>query len=193
MIRAWCLSGLNLQKGLIYVKYVQPQTFYQWCCVDSSSGGVLVTIPCVKWLKDSILHVFITGPTYEPRVGQGRLSLSSFQWNNELVSSLLGNLILGNSHETDQLIEASAHAPLDPRACGNSDPEYGLETCQTAIDSAKSQHLLSTKIVRKDFVGMYHLLIIAGSCDPGKALSHKTRGSTTQRSQLREESEVFTA
>ncbi|GFV38721.1 hypothetical protein TNCV_4420891 [Trichonephila clavipes] len=48
MIRAWCRSGPNVQKGLIYVKYVEPQTFYQWCCVGSSSGGVLVTIPCIK-------------------------------------------------------------------------------------------------------------------------------------------------
>ncbi|GFU62754.1 hypothetical protein TNCV_1519311 [Trichonephila clavipes] len=28
MIRAWCLSRPNAQKGLIYVKYVAPQTFY---------------------------------------------------------------------------------------------------------------------------------------------------------------------
>ncbi|GFX76755.1 hypothetical protein TNCV_664621 [Trichonephila clavipes] len=46
MIRAWCRSGPNVQTG--YVKYVEPQAFYQWCCVGSNSGGVLVSIPCVK-------------------------------------------------------------------------------------------------------------------------------------------------
>ncbi|GFY25589.1 hypothetical protein TNCV_2487091 [Trichonephila clavipes] len=51
MIRAWCRSGPYVQKGLIYVKYVEPQTFYQWCCVDYNSGGILVTIPCVKPLS----------------------------------------------------------------------------------------------------------------------------------------------
>ncbi|GFU35300.1 hypothetical protein TNCV_2143551 [Trichonephila clavipes] len=54
MIRAWCRSGPNVQKGLIYVKYVEPQTFYQWCCVGSNSGGVLVTIPCVKLMDDAV-------------------------------------------------------------------------------------------------------------------------------------------
>ncbi|GFW20106.1 RNA-directed DNA polymerase from mobile element jockey [Trichonephila clavipes] len=48
MIRAGCHSSPNVQKRLIYVKYGEPQTFYQGCCVGSNSGGVLVTIPYVK-------------------------------------------------------------------------------------------------------------------------------------------------
>ncbi|GFV89814.1 hypothetical protein TNCV_4690431 [Trichonephila clavipes] len=55
MIRAWCRSGPIVQKGLIYVKYVESQTFYQWCCVGYSSGGVLVTIPCVKIIDGAVL------------------------------------------------------------------------------------------------------------------------------------------
>ncbi|GFV65479.1 uncharacterized protein TNCV_1737161 [Trichonephila clavipes] len=40
MIRAWCR--------------IEPQTFYQWCCVGSNSGGVLVTIPCVKVMDGAV-------------------------------------------------------------------------------------------------------------------------------------------
>ncbi|GFV61757.1 hypothetical protein TNCV_189141 [Trichonephila clavipes] len=53
-IRAWCRPGPNVQKRLIYVKYVEPQTFYQLCCADSNSGGVLVTIPCVKVMDGAV-------------------------------------------------------------------------------------------------------------------------------------------
>ncbi|GFS84160.1 hypothetical protein TNCV_2365321 [Trichonephila clavipes] len=54
MIRARCRLVPNVQKGLIYVKYVEPQTFYQWCCEGSSSGGVLFTIPCVKVIDGAV-------------------------------------------------------------------------------------------------------------------------------------------
>ncbi|GFV78541.1 hypothetical protein TNCV_1888471 [Trichonephila clavipes] len=54
MIQAWCRSRPNVQKGLTYDKYVEPQTFYQWCCVGSNSGGVLVTIPCVKVMDGAV-------------------------------------------------------------------------------------------------------------------------------------------
>ncbi|GFU98587.1 hypothetical protein TNCV_3654181 [Trichonephila clavipes] len=54
MIQAWCRSGPSVLKGLIYVKQVEPQTLYQWRCVGSSPGGVLVTIPCVKVIDGAV-------------------------------------------------------------------------------------------------------------------------------------------
>ncbi|GFU70760.1 hypothetical protein TNCV_493231 [Trichonephila clavipes] len=53
--------GQNVQRGLIYVKYDEPQTFYQWCCVGSSSGGVLVTVSCVKYTHAVSIDAVLTG------------------------------------------------------------------------------------------------------------------------------------
>ncbi|GFS96134.1 ig-like domain-containing protein [Trichonephila clavipes] len=49
MIQAWCRSGPNVQKRLM----VATNEGYQWCCVCSNSGGVLVTISCVMvaWMR----------------------------------------------------------------------------------------------------------------------------------------------
>ncbi|GFX89684.1 hypothetical protein TNCV_3711161 [Trichonephila clavipes] len=56
-----------------------------------------------------------TGAKFKPRAGQGELNLSSLQWVDNGVPSLLRNLTL-NSRQTDHLIGTSANAPQDPRS-----------------------------------------------------------------------------
>ncbi|GFV40432.1 hypothetical protein TNCV_4493891 [Trichonephila clavipes] len=69
-----------------------------------------------QWPSGSVSSFYTTGSVFYPRAGQGQLSLSSLQWVDKWIPSLLGDLTLGGSRQTDHLTGISAHAFQRPRS-----------------------------------------------------------------------------
>ncbi|GFY24580.1 putative DD41D transposase [Trichonephila clavipes] len=143
MIRAWCRSGPNVQKGPIYIKCVEPQTFNQWCCVGSNLGGVLVTIPCVKaggiigpyfFKNDEGYNVTVNGDRYRamitnffvPELNNHDVQELWFQQDGATCHTARVTIDLLKDTFGDRLISRFGPVNWPPRSCDLTPLDYFL-------------------------------------------------------------------